>query len=91
MTKKVKEIKKVPVGRRFYLNRNEDLSKISGIGLVAFGVLLPSGKVIIEWIVGEHPSIETHNSIDDCMAIHSHGTATTTLWIDPLDMFVAED
>ena len=89
MTKKKKEIK-VPMGRRFYLYRVADPSKISGLGFVSFGILLPSKKVLIEWIVGEHKSTEMHNSLEDLLAIHKHGNATEVIWIDPLETFITD-
>ena len=70
------------IGSRFVLKRNVDDSGVSGTGYVAFGIVLPSGKVVIEWTVGTHRSIEIHNSIADCMAIHGHGDHTITEWVD---------
>lgn len=70
------------IGKRFVLNRKVDDSGVSGTGYVAFGVLLPSGKTILEWTVGTHPSIEIHDSIDDCMFIHGHGQHTSVEWLD---------
>lgn len=90
MTKKKKEKPKVPVPRRFYLERSADKSGISGTGFVATGILFPSGKVVIEWIVGDCPSTEQHDSLDNCMEIHGHGDATRVVWIDQLDMVLSE-
>jgi len=85
---KKKEKPKIPVGRRFYLNRLVDASGISGTGMVAMGIVFPSGKAVLEWIVGDHPSIETHNTLDDCMAVHGHGKNTEVVWLDPLTMYI---
>ena len=89
MTKKKKEIK-VPLIRRFLLNRKIDDSKVSGTGFVAAGVMFNSGKVVLEWIVGRHPSLETHNTLQDCMAVHGHGNHTEVIWIDPLEIFITD-
>jgi len=60
----------------FTLYRKKDISGISGTGYVAVGVEFPSGNIIIEWIVGDHRSIEIHNSMDDLLAIHGHNGST---------------
>lgn len=69
--------------RRFYLNRKKDVSHVSGNGRVAEGVEFSSGKVVMEWVVGKHRSIETWPSIDDCIAVHGHKGLTVVRWIDP--------
>jgi hypothetical protein len=68
--------------RRFYLQRNVDVSGISGTGIVAHGVQFPDGVCIIRW-VGETPSTVIWNSILDAEKIHGHGGNTTIEWIDP--------
>lgn len=67
--------------RRFYLFRSEDVSGVSGTGIVAEGTQFTSGRVVIEWY-GEHPSIVMWQSLDDAMAIHGHNGATTVRWRD---------
>ena len=67
---------------RFYLNRREDVSGVSGCGRVAAGVILPSGKVVLEWVVGQHRSVEFWTSIQDCIAVHGHGNKTQIDWED---------
>lgn len=76
---------RISVGRRFLLKRKVDDSGVSGTGYVAAGIEWPSGKVTIEWIVGEHISQETHESLMDCMAIHGHGDHTIVEWLDRLN------
>mgnify|MGYP001593738916 CR=1 FL=1 len=71
-----------PLGRRFYLNRKEDPSGISGVGIVGEGWLDPLGEAILVWLVGEHKSTEIHHSIEDLLAIHGHSGATEVVWID---------
>lgn len=88
MPKKKKEVPKVPVPRRFYLDRKVDASGVSGTGMVATGVVFPTGKAVIEWIVGDHPSIETHDTLEDCMAVHGHGVNTQVVWVDNLPMYI---
>lgn len=67
--------------RRFYLKRNEDESGISGIGIVAHGVVLPSGRVVMEW-AREPYSININDSVADVEAVHGHGGKTEIVWID---------
>lgn len=68
--------------KRFYLQRKMDVSHVSGTGRVADGIQLSSGKVVLEWIVGEHRSMEIWPCLDDCIAVHGHGDLTTVEWLD---------
>lgn len=61
--------------QKFYLLRDDDISGISGTGIVAEGVILNSGKVILEWIK-EPSSINIFNSIEDLEDVHGHNGAT---------------
>jgi hypothetical protein len=67
--------------RRFALVRHVDYTGVSGVGVVAYGVAFLDGHVILRWST-EHPSTSTWNSIDDLLAVHGHGDATTIEWID---------
>ena len=67
--------------RRFYLNRVEDVSGISGKGRVAEGVLLPSGRCVIEWI-SNTPTITIFKSMAHLVKIHSHDGKTKVVWVD---------
>lgn len=71
--------------RRFNLVRHEDITGVSGTGIVAEGVAFSSGKAVLEW-VGKHPtSVVWHqNGIQSIRQIHGHNGATTIEWIDPL-------
>lgn len=66
--------------QEFYLSREEDVSGTSGTGLVARGVVLPSGKVVLEW-VSFHTSIAIYNNIADVEAIHGHGGRTKVVMV----------
>jgi hypothetical protein len=70
-----------PVPRRFYLDRHRDISHVSGIGIVAWGVQFPDGAAAIRWH-GDHPSTVAWNSVDDAAAIHGHSGATDIRWLD---------
>lgn len=61
--------------QEFYLVRIEDETGISGTGLVARGVVFPSGRVVMEWQTF-HSSICHYNNINDIEAIHGHNGKT---------------
>lgn len=65
--------------KTFYLNRLVDVSGISGIGKVCEGIMFSDGKCVINWL-GEHPSIEVHESIDEVKFIHGHKGKTEVIW-----------
>jgi hypothetical protein len=67
--------------RRFQLHRHEDVTGISGTGVVADGVCWPDGSVTIRWR-GERRSTVVWSSIEDMQEIHGHGGATTIEWVD---------
>jgi hypothetical protein len=66
--------------KRFYLYRSEDVSGISGTGVVADGVLWGDGAVTIRWR-GERPSTVNWNCIDDAEAVSGHGGKTMFVWL----------
>ena len=67
--------------RRFYLNRLHDVSGVSGEGIVAEGVVLSNGQVVLRWL-GKYSSIEIHRSIEIIAAIHGHDGKTVIEWDD---------
>jgi hypothetical protein len=67
--------------RRFALVRHIDYTGISGIGVVAYGVVFSDGHVALRWC-SDHPATSLWNSIDDVLAVHGHGDATSVQWID---------
>lgn len=66
--------------RTFRLERDEDVTGISGTGTVAEGVEFSNGKVAICWISGEHQSTVVWDSIDSVEAIHGHGGKTRVVF-----------
>jgi hypothetical protein len=69
--------------RRFHFLREKDASGVSGVGKVAEGCLFTdTGQVVVHWI-GNHPSINIYNSIDDVMFIHGHAGMTKIIFDDP--------
>lgn len=68
--------------RRFELIRNEDVSGVSGTGVVADGVLFDDGLVALHW-GGTNPTVTTHiNGIGSVDTIHGHQGLTVVRWID---------
>lgn len=68
--------------RRFHFMRLEDASGVSGLGVVAEGVIFSDGKVAVEWL-SDHASTNLYNSIDDVEFIHGHGGMTKIVFDDP--------
>lgn len=62
----------------FYLLRKEDVSGVSGTGVVARGIILPSGKVVMEWVKSAC-SVAVFDSISDVERIHGHDGKTEVL------------
>lgn len=67
--------------RRFQLHRVEDVTGVSGTGIVAEGVQFSDGSVAMKWL-SEKPSTVMHDSIDNVQAIHGHGGSTKIFWLD---------
>lgn len=70
--------------RRFYLYRREDVSGVSGTGVVAYGVQFPDGAVAIRW-AGDHPSTVIWGSLAGALAVHGHEGRTSVIWLDDDD------
>jgi hypothetical protein len=68
--------------RTFILERTEDVSGVSGTGTVAEGIEFSDGRVALRWIVGEHRSTVTWDSVESVERVHGHGGATTIRWTD---------
>lgn len=66
---------------RFQLVRDEDVTGVSGTGVVAEGCVFTGGKVVIHWL-GERQSIVVWDNFADAEAIHGHGGKTRFEWID---------
>ena len=61
--------------RAFWLQRVEDESGVSGVGLVAEGVVFSSGWCALTWLT-EHTSVAFYPSIEEVEAIHGHDGKT---------------
>lgn len=65
--------------RTFHLARDVDVSGVSGVGIVAEGVVFPDGVTVIRWR-GERQSTVVWPCVEDVEAIHGHGGATRIVW-----------
>lgn len=66
--------------RTFTLIRTEDISGVSGTGIVAEGVEFTDLTVALRWRSDPHPSTVLHDSIAAVEAIHGHGGRTKVAW-----------
>jgi len=71
----------VPVHKIFLLVRNEDESGVSSTGIVAVGMMYPSGCCYMEWTT-PIKSENRYNSIADLEAIHGHKGKTVVQWLE---------
>lgn len=67
--------------RRFVLQRDRDDTGVSGTGVVAEGVLLTDGRVVLRWL-GDRSSIVMWNDLRNVLAVHGHDGATRLRWLD---------
>ena len=68
--------------RAFVLYRKEDVTGVSGTGIVAEGVEFMDGKVSLRWVVGEHRSTVAWDSIHSVEVIHGHDGRTRVVFLD---------
>lgn len=67
--------------RRFKLNRKEDETGVSGIGIIAQGIELEDGIVVLKWLT-ERRSTAIYQSMADVQMIHGYQGKTVVEWID---------
>ena len=65
--------------RRFILVRNEDVSGVSGIGVVAEGVEFSDGTAVLRWLTST-ASTAVYASVEDVITIHGHNGGTMLHW-----------
>ncbi len=70
--------------RCFHLDRHQDMTGVSGTGVVAQGVLFDNGKVALTWLT-DWPSVTVYNSIAEVETVHLHHGATSLVWYDASD------
>jgi len=70
--------------RRFKLVRDEDETGISGLGVVAFGVVFSDGVTVTRWN-SDVAQTCVWQSFDEVDAVHGHGGRTRIEWVDESD------
>jgi hypothetical protein len=68
--------------RNFVLVRHQDLTGVSGTGIVAEGVEFTNGKVCMVWLTRPAQSLVIHENIVEVEVVHGHNGATTIQWLD---------
>jgi hypothetical protein len=77
--------------RRFVLQRHEDVSGVSGTGVVAEGVLFSNGVVALQWTSEFPTSVVFHQrGMESVVAIHGHNGATAIEWAGDDDESIAQ-
>lgn len=66
---------------RFHLVRNEDVSGMSGTGIVAEGVRFTNGKCVMFWKTATS-SMGVYDSVTHVIEIHGHEGRTRIEWLD---------
>lgn len=65
--------------RLFHLERIEDVSGVSGTGLVAEGIQFTNGKCVISWLT-RYSSVAIYEDVQTLVNIHDHGGKTRLVW-----------
>lgn len=67
-------------GRRFVLRRDEDVSGISGTGIVAEGIEFGNGLVALSWF-SQHACVNVYHSMRTVEELHGHQNRTKIEWV----------
>ena len=68
--------------RRFQLQRDTDVTGVSGTGVVADGVLWPDGTASVRWR-SDHPSIVFWDrGWESVQHVHGHNGLSRIVWVD---------
>jgi hypothetical protein len=72
-----------PRFRRFIVVRDDDVSGVSGTGVVCEGVQFSDKHAAVHWL-GKWPMTTPHHQgVKTIKAIHGHGGKTRVVWLDP--------
>ncbi len=71
--------------RLFTLQRDQDLTGISGIGIVAEGCVFSNGRAVLMWQARGLESLVLHDSLENIEKIHGHDGRTRVVFMDNLD------
>jgi hypothetical protein len=67
--------------RRFHLERAEDLSGLSGTGMVAWGIEFPDGTCALRWNTKIATSV-TYDCVEHVEWLHGHEGRTKVIFDD---------
>ncbi len=67
--------------RRFVLEREEDISGTSGIGVVAEGIEFSNGQSVLHWVT-QLESVAVYASMKVLEQVHGHNGRTKVKWLD---------
>lgn len=73
--------RRVSAMRRFVLVRHQDVSGVSGTGIVAEGVRFSDGVVALRWLRAPHAT-NIYPSVGQLLAVHGHNGLTELRWLD---------
>lgn len=69
--------------RRFQLERDTDVTGVSGTGVVAEGVEFSDGVVALRWTSAYPTSVVFHDrGMESVEAVHGHGGSTRIVYLD---------
>ena len=69
--------------RRFELHRTEDVTGVSGTGMVAEGIEFTDGVVALRWRSAWPTSVVFHDKgMAAVEAVHGHSGSTQIVWLD---------
>ena len=66
--------------RLFQLQRDDDESRVSGVGVVAEGVEFSNGNCSLSWLTS-YNSIGIYPNIKELERIHGHEGKTRVVWV----------
>lgn len=69
------------MSKRLHLERDEDVSGVSGTGTVAYGILFPDGTVVLRWDTKVRSTVY-YDSIHDVEIITGHNGKTRIVFDD---------
>jgi len=67
--------------RLLHLERDEDVSGVSGTGIVAYGAIFPDGTVVLRWDTRVRSTV-MYDSLADLETITGHGGRTRVVFDD---------
>jgi len=69
--------------RRFVLDRNTDVTGVSGTGVVAEGVEFSNGVIALQWLSEFPTSVVFHQrGLESVLAVHGHDGRTVVRFLD---------